>query len=54
MNPITEAVAYAVAIGTPFGGIRLFGPFFTHEEALAWAEEVRSESWQIVPIEEAV
>ena len=43
------SVKHLVAIGSPFDGISLFGPFDVHEDALEWAElKVKNEDWWIV------
>jgi hypothetical protein len=40
-----------VAVGNPFDGITLFGPFQDETEALEWAEGT-SGDWHIVHLEE--
>lgn len=44
---------FVVALGDPFEGIKLFGPFDTAEDAENWAEtEVKDESWSLVEVQE--
>jgi hypothetical protein len=45
---------YAVAVGNPFDGVTLFGPFYNSEEADEWGESVQDDWWvvEILTIEE--
>lgn len=43
-------VQYCVAVGTPWDGLTLFGPFPTHDAATQWAEALDA-GWEVVPLE---
>jgi hypothetical protein len=41
---------FVVASGNPFDGLRLFGPFWSHQQACEWTEHM-DEDWWIVKVE---
>lgn len=42
---------YIVAIGNPFDGTALFGPFVDNEKALDYAKQnARGSTWWVVPV----
>lgn len=49
---------YVVAIGSPFNGVELHGPFDDFYTALDWAEDkawgIEDTHWEIVPVRSAV
>lgn len=39
---------YVIALGDPFSGLELCGPYETHDHALREAEEIKDREWHIV------
>jgi hypothetical protein len=49
-----EAMEYVLAVGNPFDGMKLFGPFESVNKATEWGEAVYpNETWFIVTLEPA-
>jgi hypothetical protein len=42
--------AYVVAVGNPFDGIELYGPFKTREEVEAWTQTIDFPNWDVVRV----
>jgi hypothetical protein len=45
-----DAGCFLVAVGNPFDGIALYGPFPDHDGAVQWAEG-RHDSWYVTVVE---
>ena len=46
--PVDSAVHVVIAVGNPFDGLSLYGPFMTAEEAGDWADRNIDDTWQVV------
>ncbi len=42
---------FVIITGNPIDGITIYGPFFSPEEAIEWAEENRGEIWWMTQLE---
>lgn len=52
---IPQKISYVLAIGDPFDGIDLYGPFDDPEDADTWAQDHGDgQAWTIVKLYEAV
>lgn len=49
-DPAEPAGCFLVAVGNPFDGIALYGPFPDHDGAVQWAEG-RHDSWYVTVVE---
>lgn len=49
---MTDPTLYVIAVGNPFDGLWLIGPFASGEEALEYAEDITHSEWSLVALEQ--